>query len=477
MPDHSTSSRIRVAVAIAAPLGLVAAEWSALKEPHWWDGMSGVAATALDLVDTGTLGDVANFGHPPLLPVLVALAWKTFGVHVAVSHAITLAFGALALVLTQALATRWFGVRAGIVAIALLGFHALFFAQVGLVGDGAPLAALTLLAVYALERAGPRSAAWLAAGTLLVLAKETTAVVFACLALHVFVEAMRAPGTEPWQTRARSGLLSAVFVALPLVLLAAWLVYVRTRMGWSLRTDLVSGSSGLGARLLESFGRHFGYDWTDAQTNRTHFLLMIPIAVRAVRRRGLGAPTRLVVTIAAAYVALFAYTVDLPRYHVAYLPLLCVAAAGALEDLPPAIGRFAAPAVVLAHVAVSLASFTGRRNVAGYKLESNLEYRDALATHLEAARFVEAHRPGATVIAAWPLTTIFREARHGYVSRGFPLAKASEAPEKAVVVASDQSADAALARRFDRSRLRAVGVFEHGGRRTIVYDYDGAKPP
>lgn len=468
-----TTRRHDALVAVALLAALLALKASTIHEPNYWDGLLILTSSAYEMLDTGNLLPW-NFGHPPLQPMSLALVWKVTGTGAISAHAWLFAHGWLALFASYKLTEHWFGRRAAWLAIVMLLTNQLFFAQAGLVTDGVPLAAMTVSMVYAV--ATRRLLLFTLTAAALLFSKETTAPSVGVAALALVLGRF---GERRAFTRSDAWLAAAV--VLPFVPLLAWWFFLVRTHGRAIHTELLfRGEGEMATRVPLSYLRHLVFDATEVQTNRTSFFFTFPIVVRWIVRRKIDGPTALLFGIVLVYLTLFAFTVDIPRYHTAYVPLFAVAGAGAADDL---LRRGIAHRIgfALVYVAINVAGYDSHRGrVHGWMLESNMEYRDLVATQLQAARYIEEQRPGAKVVTTWPMAPQLTEPRHGYVKKPIALIDAKTArtgtgTDPIVVYWSDQVASGFM--RPLSAGLHGAVTFENGGKQAVVADYERLVPP
>lgn len=474
-PPHLTP-RTALLGGLALLALVLAAKWPTLHEPPFWDGLSGQALPALELLDTGRLiGAEGNFGHPPLLKVVLAFAWAVFGASLPVAHGVMVLCAALALFFTALVARRAFGPRAAVAAPLLTLGHSLFFAQAGLVNDAMPLAACTMATVWAFV--ARQWAGFAVAAVLLVWTKETGALLVALLGAAQVVDALRAggsPGAREASRDARGALLAGTVAA---AALGAWYLVQHRALGTALRTELFVLDHETPARILDGLRRGLLSDRTRLFTNGYNALL-VGAAVLALRGLPAAGPGRRVVWLClsafTAYLVLFACTVELPRYYAPYVPLLGLAASAALAGPweTPARRRAAEALGVVAFVGLSAGDFKSARVGPGYELESNLDYQDMLAVHRQACAWLEAQAGGRVVRTWWPMTDELREPRLGYVQRAVPTAPPKGAGLYYLTAHTSQGAPAALP-----TPTRTLAAFERNGKRTTIVEVGGGELP
>jgi hypothetical protein len=478
---------VPAALVVALLVLVTLLEWHTIHDPHYWDAIQGVVAPALDCHDHGLRlihRDGLNFGHPPLQPLVLALTWKIFGLTLEAAHLLTIAIGLLGLYFTYRLGRLVFDPAVGVGAAVLLAFDQLFFAQTGILNDAIPLLTLGVLTVY--FHLGGRPICYLVSATALVLTKETAALVLVAIALDRLA--------ERWWVARRlrvADLRETMFLLSPLIVLLAWFAYQRAMLGWLFHPDhlpfsnaMVEGRWNLLLYFVKRFVRdlagHFLVDLGVKNVNRFNVILTAAIVAALVTRRlRAGRVLGLFASIILLHCVLFALTVNLPRYFLPLMPFYYLLGARAvLVLLPRHRLQPLAYALAIGTLAVLMTTnYRGKRDRPGFELESNLEYRDLIATHVQAARFLESRHPGALVYTNWPMTDELTEPRFGYVDR--PLGVTTHLPSAAselLVYHSFQSSRPGFLDGLDRSQLRLIARFEQNGKSAEIYECSQRAP-
>ena len=148
-----------VAIALgAATVWALVVRPGPLSLPYFWDEADVYAPGAKWLADhdldpsPGHVPDDWSRGHPPLLYVVAALAFRTLGPGPAIGHALIVPFTALALAFTYVLAAERAGRVAGVIAAVALACSPLFMTMGAFLLPEMPMTALTVLALWCCSR-------------------------------------------------------------------------------------------------------------------------------------------------------------------------------------------------------------------------------------------------------------------------------------------------------------------------------------
>lgn len=414
--------------------------------PHYWDSLTFVAQ-AQYIRTHGFAPDVPvaeDFGHPPLVQELVALVWSAVGQTPLAAHLTMVAFAAAALCFTFRLGARLFDRETGAVAALLLAFYPLFWASGTHVLLDLPAAAFGVLALDLLVRGRP--VGYVLAASAAVLCKTTAVVLVPPVLLYVALnQGPPAPGGPQAAAAGRRSSVRRLVVrlalhALPVAVAAAWLGYHYARTGWltvpdnSGQLDVPAGLSAgqlvLGYLPAALFGpdgvlRTLGWMvW--AYFGRTFLVGALTLAVawyalRGRRERPFGPVPNGVLLVGpiVCQLIVMAVTVQLHRYLLLVYPLFFILAARAIWGL---VRR---PALVAVCVAAALVVFSvgWRWSVFGYELgsPSTAAFADFVATHVEAAAWLERQYPDKVVLAGWPQYVELAMTLQGYVRRPFRI--------------------------------------------------------
>lgn len=406
-------------------LFLLLAKSPYLSLPYFWDAMGYVMA---GVVETWAddfpliLSPEVDAGHPPLFYLMLALLWKILSPSLTLSHLFNIAWGVLALWGVHALGRRLYDSATGLYAALLLALSPLFYAQVGTLHLEPSLAALTVWAVrFALER---RLAGYLFCASAMVLIKEPSVVLVPAVAASVLA--------EEWRKERRAALGKAVLYALPILPLAAWLLYHKLQTGWFLTPAGVPKEARLYlpqiyAPFLCIFKEQ--YRWLLSLSCLAAMLTWMarpssasataPLGERLrawLERDGVGLPLISLL----AFLGYFLPTATVffsPRYLLPVLPLFFVlAVAGTLRCFGAR-----APLVFL-FCALLFVGAWQRPPERDYDLGSYLRYTSYLRTHQAAASYLAEHHPQARILANYPLSRELAAPVYGFTPQPFTVA-------------------------------------------------------
>jgi 4-amino-4-deoxy-L-arabinose transferase-like glycosyltransferase len=430
--------------------------------PYFWDEAGYYIPAALDLYRHGLLVPRSTLpnGHTPFLSVYLAVTWRLFGFSPVVTRTGLVLFAALAVVALAALGrcgVRGEGKREIILWSALsLALSPLFFAQGSLAQPEILVALFTTLAVVALLR--QHMVAFAFAGCLAVLSKETAAILLPVA--WVFA----------WQRRRERRLTAWIALALPCLLLLAWMLYYHHVTGfWTgnaeyLEFNLYSTLSPvrivltLLRRTWELFGAGFNWVfvlaaglglWTSRERRKREgkrekgdgkrqagessginggtsaVAVTVPSPLPPSHRRTSQTPnlenprltgdfTFLAVGLCTLYLLTLSLVggAILPRYLLPVFPISYLVLVTLIWRLPKALAR---AACTLAAVCLVGSWFINPPYP--FPFENNLAYADFIRLHQKAARFLENGSGAPLVLTAWPASGELTTPTLGYVSQ------------------------------------------------------------
>jgi len=393
--------------------------------PYFWDECGYFIPATLDLFQRGAVvpQSVQPAVHPPLVMSWVAGWWSVAGAHEAVTRAAMLLLASFTLLAVFVLAIELCGSLPGVPALitaGLLAISPLFYTQALLAQLDLPATLFTALSLWLFLR--ERHAWACLTCTLLVLTKETGAVLPVVLLVYLLVE-----------KRFRL----AAWYAVPLLALGGWLLMLKGASGYWL------GSASFGKAYLGTL-RHpvplalalvrrlyfvFG--------SNLHFLGLAGIVL--AWRAGLLNRRRWKVVAAFGMLHLVAITVlggaVLEREALPVLPLFYTAAVVGFHTL-----RQRNTALLTAGLATGLlAGLAINPPLWPFPYENNLSMTAFTEVHQMAATYLEQKASRKAIATAWPLSAELTRPGLGYVShrllvfglRDFSeeeLARASEVP-------------------------------------------------
>jgi 4-amino-4-deoxy-L-arabinose transferase-like glycosyltransferase len=400
-------------VFVVALVALVVLRGEALTTPYFWDEVGYYVPNAVSMYRNG-LDPIPTLtvpqSYPPLQPLTLVAGWWVLGFSIAASRVVTFAITAGAVALAFALGREVFDARVGLAAAALTLASPVTFGQAGFAQPETLLMLTTLWATLALVRG--RMGSHAVAVAAMLMTKWTALVAFPAFGLYALWTA------PTW----REGLRRQLWYAPALVLLAGWFAYFYARVGTLTSKDANYAKVNLWDNLVPHALVFRGAIRVEQLVeNDFAWLVAGPALVAGAwwcRRREPGAPVREVLLmsgVAAMYVAFL--TVSgflLPRYFVPVAPFVAILGAAGLYRL---FSRPVATAALVAIVLVTHLGWYGRFAAGPALLDGRTAYLDFVATHVEAARYLEAHAPGARIAASWPVVDELRTPYFGYVTR------------------------------------------------------------
>ena len=458
---------------------VLATLWVALVRPgslslaYFWDesdvyvpGARWVAEHGFT-VTPGVFPDDYSRGHPPLLYLIAAAAFRLFGTDPAVGHLVVLPFTVLALVATYLLGATLFGRHAGACAAALLATTPLFMSIGNMLLPEVPLTALAALSLFCFARG--RLVAAALCGVAAVWMKETGIFAAGAIGLGVLFDAWRRRTFVEAPTWSRIGLATV-----PLLAMLAFFAWQRAHAGYyvfphhqNLFADRPLELSNvltvwpslvvrhgrwvvvLGALLALSLGREerlelFGSRWTPSR----------------------GAVVFACLSLVLLNALFFTKMFWLDRYALPAHPGLLVCACGALfTGLRMASER--ARALFGTGIAVVAALFgvlSMREETPRDSEELTFAYADVVATHRVA--FDALSPRDAPVLTTWPLTVELEQPYLGYVDRPLETRSTDGLEEGdavgAILVNTASSRAPALRREAERRGMERVARFAEG---------------
>jgi len=418
-----------------------------LSLPYFWDEADVYAPGAKWLADhdldptPGHFPDDWSRGHPQLLYVLAAFAFRLFGPGPAVGHALIVPFTALAIAATYVLGAERAGVHhgepraphaqqgnagalhaqrgariVGAGAALLIATSPLFMSMGAFLLPEMPLTALTALALVFTARGQLVAAA--AVGVALVALKETGVGPPIAIAGGLALEALRA--------RAPRAALRSVAIALtPVLALIVFFIWQRLTAGYfvfphhqHLFTDRPFGL----ANAVTVFPSMFLWDGRWIVTTAA-----LIAAVALIVRRDWPASLRPDATNLAILLLLlgnavfFAKMFWLERYALPVHPGLCALMVVALVEaarllptrlLPTRLQLLAAAAPCAVAATLGLSAL----REPGEAAEHSFAFADIVESHRQAyARIAQLDVDDPIVVTTWPLTTELREPWLGFV--------------------------------------------------------------
>jgi 4-amino-4-deoxy-L-arabinose transferase-like glycosyltransferase len=414
--------------------------------PYYWDEVGYFVPAARDLLLRGDPVPISTLSnaHPPLVMIYLALCWKLFGESIVAARVAMLFVAACTLLGVFCLARRVANREVAVASTLVTALYPVFFAQSSLAHLDMAAAGLTIwgLFFYLPPRSSetdedsisltPPPLAWkrlvisIVLFALAALAKETAILT----PLALFGWELLTLCWRGWKRKpaidvrgARTNVVKAFSLLLPLLPLALWLAYHYHRTGYvfgnpeffryNVEATLTPGRIMFaGAERLWHVTGHMNlFLLTGAAA-----LLMLrrPLRDAGRERRRIDVQTQLVFAVlVVAHVAALSLIggAVLARYMLPVTPLLIIICVSTLWRR----ARNWRTGVAVACAGFVLALFVNppRR----YPWEENLAYRDFILLHQRAAHFIADNYPEARVLTAWPAIDELREPYFGYTTR------------------------------------------------------------
>ncbi|HLW54135.1 MAG TPA: glycosyltransferase family 39 protein [Candidatus Angelobacter sp.] len=423
-----TSSRFRLPAALQVYsvifISILALHAPLLRLPFFWDEAGFYVPAAYDLVHSHSLipKTTLDTSHPPLSAAYLALWFSLSGWKPAVARVAMLLVAAFALTNVFLLARRLAGTGVAFASTVATAVYPIFFVQSSLTHADLSAAALTLWGI----RTAIEKRLWTSqlAFSLAVLAKETAIITPLALAGWEWF------ADRSGSSKRRIGRTAVWFT--PLVPLLLWLFYHYEQTG-----RLFGGTEffqynvthaisplrfllALAMRLWHLLGVMNMLALTGAMAVAMRFPAVVD---EEGERKRIDIPVQLqFALIMLAYVLTFSLVGGalLTRYLLPVYPLVIMIA---MSTLHRRIQRWEWPAAVIVIFFVLGLFFDPPYRFAP---EDNLTYRDFVQLHATAARFLEQHEQGATVLAAWPAKDEISKPYLGYVNRPFEILPAAD---------------------------------------------------
>jgi 4-amino-4-deoxy-L-arabinose transferase-like glycosyltransferase len=427
--------------------------------PYYWDEAGYFIPAARDIYAEGKFipHSTLSNAHPPLVMALIALAWKLFGFHIAVARTAMLVVASLALFGTFRLAERVANARVAAATAVCTALYPVFFAQSALAHLDMMVAALTIwgLVFYlprtfksekvrdaetgeatkvgALESRGVRRAFSIVLFALAALAKETAVLVpltlFGWELLCLLAGRNERVAALVCVERGRRGSFAwSLALLLACVPLALWFAYHRAQTGYTFGNPEyfrynVESTLNISRMLEAGWGRlkHVTYHmnlWALTLAGLAAMFLKPRRDRDGVERERIAVPVQLMFAalILAHVVALsIVGGAVLARYMLPVLPLVVLVWVSTLWRRVPVWP------LAVALVCAAFAYRTVVNPTYAFPWEENLNYRDFIVLHRDAARFLDARDPEARVLTTWPATEELRNPYFGYTDRALKV--------------------------------------------------------
>lgn len=402
-------------------------KYKTLNDPFYWDDMGGIITPALNILDNGLrlILPYRNFGHPLLMQLSLVGVWKIFGFSVFISHLFILFIGSIGLFYTYKIGSSYFNRYVGMGSAILLFFNQLFFSQIGTLNDSIPLLTLSTITVYYYLQ--NKKGLTFLFSTLLILTKETGAIILAGLFIHYLITSITSNkiliNSEKIYIKIvaylKKILKESWFITMPLIPLFVWLIFLKLNLGWALRTDLIYHQHDFISNFFTNLSRYFYFDFSNRNVNNANFILLFPLLLAVLLEfKKVIKKIYLFLIIILLYSALFSYTDDLPRYFTILMPFFYLITCWSIYQITKKSKNnnvLYFSIILICVVFFNLNYYGERQGQPGWILDSNLEYRDAIFASKNAVNYIENNYSDKTIITYWPLTDQLADPRNGYV--------------------------------------------------------------
>jgi 4-amino-4-deoxy-L-arabinose transferase-like glycosyltransferase len=424
---------------------LYASHFALLRVPYYWDEAGYYIPAAWDFFRTGSLIPITtlNNAHPPLPSIYLALWWKLSGFYPEVTREAVLMVAALGLLAVWRLAMRVMDVTSvAIWTVLLTGLYPIWFAQSTLAQADIFAAACTLWGlVYALpcrDRKPWAAALWFSAAA---LCKETAIAIPLTLAAVSLVEGIRSQPPVRFRLWRETAWLTSCVAPL-----AAWYAYHYAKTGYFfgnpqyLRYNAVATLAPL--RILIAFGHRILH-------LTAHMNLFVPVLMAFAAlllsplpdaeghdRAAIGpAALRRIFLLLLVNALVFSVLGGalLTRYLLPMYPLVLLLAVSTFYRRVPywqGLALFSA-AAFLAGLFVNPPY--------GFTPEDNLAYVSVVRMHLAGIVQLEHRYPGATVLAAWPMTDELTRPELGYIKQPWEVCRIDDFTAAQIGIAEQEA--------------------------------------
>ncbi|MFH1850241.1 MAG: glycosyltransferase family 39 protein [archaeon] len=386
--------------------------------------------------------------HPPMMPMLGALAYGFFGYTVSINRIIIAVFSVIALYYLYAIGSHTYSREVGIIASIMLWASPIFFIQSGFFLAEVPFTALSLATIFFYLK--NKRTAYIVTASIMMLTKEPAVFVISSIcAYELFCLSKNRCSLMP----------RLAFLASPLLVFFAWMVLNKAIMGWYLCPDHMSAfqiiPAEIWARLKHILMITFWIQHRYANLAIIFAGLAIALVSRKVRSALLRKEMLLYLILAISLAGFFSFlTVEsfLARYILILHPFFYLFTAATICGLSRFnLLRFL---MVLVIVALSISAWFGTQIVPSGEISfSHLSF---IRLHHKAASIIESNYSDYRIFAAWPELSTLKDPSFGYVNKSMETA----GPEAAV----NAEGDVLIVYSKNIQRLKSQGL------RRLAYD-------
>jgi len=413
-----------------------------LRLPFFWDEAGFYVPAAYDLAHSHTLiaKTTLDTGHPPLSAAYLALWFTVSGWKPAVARVAMLLLAAFALTNIFMLARRLVGTAVAVATTIATAVFPIFFVQSSLTHADLMAAAFTLwgIRLYIEGRVWPSQLAF----CLAVLSKETAVITPLALALWELL--------QPQGNNSGSRIQRAAIACVPILPLLGWLLYHHHATGrffgnadfYQYNVTQALNPLRFLLALLQRTWHLFGIMNMLALTAATAVAMFFPPVADStdgstIVRPRIAVPVQLqFALIMLAHLLTFSLLGGalLTRYLLPAYPLVIMVG---MSTLHRRINRWEWPAAFMVIVFVLGLFFDPPYRFAP---EDNLTYKDFIDLHFKAAKFLEQHEQGSTVLTAWPASDELTRPYLGYVGQSFSLVQVDDFTVEQIIKARQMRA-------------------------------------
>jgi len=309
----------------------------------------------------------------------------------------------------------------------------------------------------------------------MLLVKETSLIILGSILLYeIFVSLSK-------KEKVISVLKRTSVLAIPVIPLAAWFLAHYLTTGYVFDTTRVFINKGnFFSIFLKNFMKHFIYDSSIENFNRTNWIILIFIIIffaSSIKRK--LKYEKLFLLIIILNVTLFSLTDDLPRYFLIAFPFFLLMGARASVSLTEQVsvkGRiFLLLAIISLYVGLSVMNYHGTRHTDGWRLESNMEYLDMVRLHVKVCEFIQKKHEAALIMTNDPLNIALQKPWYGYVDKPMKVIgfRTLERVEDTIIVWSEQSNFGSVVNFMHKNiqSLRQIREFFYKGKRVRIFKF------
>jgi len=382
-----------------------------LSLPYFWDELIVYAKPAqwlylngLYRVLPGLHPPTIFFGHIPGFSWLVALGFKLFGAQFEVARSVVLALHLIQFIFTYRLGSLLGGRSAGIAAAAALFAIPTVFSHSTQVLSDPALASLVVAAVYYACVGNDRSYSWIA--VLAALMKETS------LAFSVPVFFVRI-----FQAKQRNELTGLLLIRYGLPIAAVFGFFLSEKVATGSFTNFpFTETLSLAPLPILERAQYYAHVYLWQSQNLSLLVSASALGAISIAIKGTRLQRWFLLFAVSIFVCFWlgisCFTAINARYFLPVFPFVCATAAGGLSLL---MGRSWPLLAVSVWIWICVPNYHGAGSGIGHGWEENMQHKDMIEVHIEAAKFLEKNHPTSRIYAVWPIHAQLSDPFFGYV--------------------------------------------------------------